>query len=300
MGYHKTGSTFLQKCFENHPEINYINRAFIQPNLIDKSPYEFNIGAFEKQLERLYVKGKANVISEEELSGNIHTGGNGRSITFEMIERLSQIKSFRVELVVFIREPVAMIDSSYRQYIKKGGVDSFSDYVAPLSAGKYRHRLPGFSLEHFKYIDVIRHAHSKIKRVHVYIYEKEKKSLMKVFQELLGLDSSVVEPGAHKNEPQLENVSYNDQSLYLARITNRFCATDPLCTRSIVRNKTIFKILQKIFLWMSRKNKTKSYCFDKKYVDAYRAYYAESNEELSKLMGVELEKFGYFCNAVVK
>ena len=85
IGYHKTGTTFLQRNVFCLPEFNLISRKDTQKQLLALDPYRFNVDGFEDWLSEKCISDKLNVISDEELSGNIHTGGNGRSVTYETI-----------------------------------------------------------------------------------------------------------------------------------------------------------------------------------------------------------------------
>ena len=82
IGYHKTGTSWFQKTyFKLHPEFHLINRKFIQKHILKPSSYSFN----SKEVKALFLKEvhdvssdvKYFVISEEELTGNPHSGGKG-------------------------------------------------------------------------------------------------------------------------------------------------------------------------------------------------------------------------------
>lgn len=297
VGYHKTGSTFWQKNIFRAENINLLDRAEVQHELLQPSVYEFSKKHFNDWLSQRLVPNQLNVISDEELSGNIHTYGNGRSITFEMIERLSEIEVADVYILMFIRNQVDMIDSCYRQYVKRGGSCSFNNYVNPKGLGSHRHRFPRFSLEHFRYDDVISHWYRKLDKesVLIYTYERFKQSPDEILKDLsqklsIPLTSFSTEKQANKG---LSNVS-----ITLARISNRMFNDDPIAKNSIFS----FRLMQLFFIKIYTRldgffpRFKKINYFDNEMKEKLDDYYHESNKKTEKLLELKLSDLNYSMN----
>ena len=301
IGYHKTGTTFLQRNVFCLPEFNLISRKDTQKQLLALDPYRFNVDGFEDWLSEKCISDKLNVISDEELSGNIHTGGNGRSVTYETINRLSSIKRFDVYILVLIREQVSIIDSCYRQYVKKGGTYTFYKYYYAEKTGCLRHRFPGFYLDHFRYDDVIEHLYSAIGESNVLLepYEAVKDDLAnKILARLYsnGLLDKKLTLSKNANETPRVNESFSNVSLKLARITNRISSNDPVNRQNIVNMAILNPILNKIYNIFDRllfKRFSKKYCFNQDMVNEIRDYFREPNKRLMKLVKKDLSQFGY-------
>jgi hypothetical protein len=284
IGFHKTGTTYLQRYFNKNDAVNLIDRKLIQEELLEPSPYAFDIKRFEKILSEEYRKDKVNVISDEELTGNIHSGGNGRSIAFEVIERLASIKNFEVKIIMLIRSQVDMIDSCYRQYIKKGGCNSFNQYINPNF--RYRHRQPGFNLEHFKYDDIINHLYLKLGKENVYVslYEQVKVDLDIYISSILSLEKMDL------NIVKKANHSYSNLAIVLARVLNRFCTFDPICDNKIIESEYGYKLLRKFLSNVSKVTKCNSY-IDNDKLATIRSYYNDSNNNTARLLDVDLSGY---------
>ena len=92
------------------------------------------------------------IISDEELSGNPHTNGNGGLMQRLILERLKLLtESYEIKLFCTIRKQTEVIESSYRQYIKKGGTRRLDEYLQLNCSINTRYRNPGFSVFHFDY-----------------------------------------------------------------------------------------------------------------------------------------------------
>jgi len=294
IGYHKTGTSRLQQVFASHSDINLIERRVCQRLLLEPTPYDFDIESVEREFNKYVDPDKVNVISDEELSGNIHTGGNGRSITYEVIDRLSKFQRYDVHLIISIRNQLDMIDSCYRQYVKKGGCRPLVNYLYPERVGSHRFRFPGFSFSHFKYSDVISHGHRALgnENVTVFVYEAIKHSLEVPFFELFGLTYSnegVTRPAA------IVNRSYSDFALSVARLTNRFCAEDPICQQSIFTSDKLYRLLLKAYLSFPRQSRKK--LLGNHIKQTINDFYAQDNAFTADLLKVDLKSLGYSVGA---
>lgn len=297
IGYHKTGTTFWQKKIFSASDVNLIDRLSIRNNLLALSPYDFKSDHFNKWLESQLSHNKLNVISEEELSGNIHTSGNGRSITYETIERLSEIEVADVYILVFIRNQINIIDSCYRQYVKRGGCYSFNNYIHSSNKGAKRHRFPGFSLEHFKYDDVIKHCYKRFAKESVFIYP---------YETFLSSQQAIVDDLSNRlgtkliiNTGRIEksvNKSLSNFSVSISRLTNRLFSQDPISRNSIFGMDILRPVLHRFYLFLD--SLLPHQLVVKSYVSAemkakLEKYYSLSNKATQELTKLDLRQLNY-------
>jgi hypothetical protein len=166
IGFHKTGSTWLQHelfaagsdCFfPLSPDSGMDPRKFIGKKFVrdeDRfllSSFDLNTGAIRQAAEMALERGdpgdRVPVISYERLSGNPHAGSFDARIIAERIK--AAFPGARIFIVV--REQKDAILSTYFQYLKIGGTDSVSDYLTR----SYDGRRPGFAPSAFDYIDLV-------------------------------------------------------------------------------------------------------------------------------------------------
>ncbi len=298
LGYHKTATTFWQQQVFKSASFNLIDRKQVQQQLLSKTPYSYKSNQFNQWLEKHLVAGQINVISDEEFSGNIHTGGNGRSITYEVIERLSKITVADVYVLVFFRAQPAMIESCYRHYVKNGGCFKLKDYIFSENKGARRHRFPAFSLEHLQYHDVVEHLYRGFNSNQVLTlpYELFVQDPELVYSKLSSLLSIELFLQQESNNSRIINKSLSNLSLILARISNRFSTRDPICRNSIIDLGVITPAFRLIYKWIDRVL-PESWIYHKllsKELDNYVInYFSESNRHLELLLGYKLEKYGY-------
>lgn len=298
IGYHKTASTFWQENVFSGKSINMVDRQSVQNNILMPSPYEFNAEALNNWLKSWCTDDQLNVISDEELSGNIHTSGGGRSITYEVIERLATITGMDVIVLIFIRNQQAMIESCYRQYIKKGGCFSFKNYIRSSEKGSLRYRFPGFSFEHFKYDDVIEHCISKFgkDKVNVIPYETFKQSPENVINQLsdvVGTQLTIRD----NNTNTIKNRSYSNLSVLMARVTNRFFNHDPICRHSLFGLNRLYYVLRKMYMTLDgllpKRLVYRSYISDELATELSETY-KTSNQRTTEMTGLDLKSLKYF------
>jgi hypothetical protein len=142
VGYHKTGTTWLQRSF--FPRARgltlvtplAIRCELLVPSLVAFDPKRARASLLDGCSDRL-------VVSEEELSGNLHTGGLHGAFSEELAARLHAAFS-EGRVLVFIRNQTRMILSAYKQYIKSGGTHRIRRFLQP---SRSPHKTPNFSLD---------------------------------------------------------------------------------------------------------------------------------------------------------
>jgi hypothetical protein len=155
IGYHKTGSSWLQKfVFSAKARAGFmsfskgregpINKLIVSPN-----PLEFDADTarrgFAELIRDATERGLRPIVSSERLSGHPLTGGYDSK---ELAERLAATFPDGRILIV-IREQREMVLSTYRQYVKAGGPWSLRQFLDPPVDTRTRVRL--FDSNHFAY-----------------------------------------------------------------------------------------------------------------------------------------------------
>ncbi|WP_181347753.1 hypothetical protein [Thalassobacillus sp. CUG 92003] len=298
IGYHKTGTTFLQNVlFPEHPEIFYVNRPITQRLFLRIGSLFFDVEKTKKEINRLLEQldpnQKALVFSDEELSGNIHTGGNGGYLSKEVADRIYKTMP-DAHIVITVRNQVSMIDSVYKQYVKKGGTFGLKKYL--YDNGGANHRFPQFSFTHFEYDQLINYYIKLFgpDNVHVFIYEKARKDREYYNNMLEELGLSRLED-LNKLVDKQENPSYSTISLRIARIFNHFYGKDPINKKGIMNLPLLYKGMKKILYKFELSNiiNSKKSSLDKSTEQYIKEYYKESNRNLEAIVGDDLSKFNY-------
>ncbi|MDY6855212.1 MAG: hypothetical protein SWO11_11000 [Thermodesulfobacteriota bacterium] len=302
IGYHKTGTTFFQDIvFKKHPNVRLIDRSEVQRVFLKVGSFSFNPDAairwFSGQKNNVYSEKDWLVISDEELSGNIHTGGNGGYLAKEMAGRLFSVLP-DAQISIHIRNQYEMIESVYRQYIKKGGTFNIKKYL--FDNDGFNHRFPQFSFEHFEYEKLIKYYISLFGKdnIHIFIYEEMRKNIDTFLEKYyLELQMPVV-----KDIIQIDKKRVNERlslvSIFFARFTNRFYGKDPINRRVIFHIPLFNKLCRSVYKGIDRMPLIKH--LDRKgsllngeIREYIKEHYAKSNEDLSDILGIDLRCYGY-------
>ncbi|MCP3914355.1 MAG: sulfotransferase [bacterium] len=306
IGYHKTGSSFLQALFAAHPRVHYVEREDVRQHLLDVRPLQFDAAAlrawFDEHARTAGGTGRdCVVVSEEELSGNIHTDGNGGFVAKEVADRL-HAGAPDAQIVIAIRNQADAIESAYRQYVKMGGTASMRNYVRPEHKRIRRYRFPQFSLEHFEYDALIDYYRQRFgpKRVHVLVYEKlraDQARFLNDFCDRTGLPH----PGDELGRAPA-NVSWAWGCIVLARWTNRFYGADPVNRRVVagLPPSIWYTPLRKGYARLSQVGWIRAVGSERRFLrGALRAeveqHFATSNARVASAIGEDLANYGYRC-----
>ncbi len=145
IGYHKTASTWLQRMVFRQPDFGFA-WLDVDPDIWLSHPLRFDAArarAVYGEQMRAAAAGNVPVLSNERLSGHPHSGGYDSAL---IAQRLKDVFADGRVLMV-IREQRASILSAYKQYVKKGGVNSLKRYLTPKTDG----HVPQFNAHHFAY-----------------------------------------------------------------------------------------------------------------------------------------------------
>lgn len=154
IGYHKTGTTWLQKKFFENPisDINSIAKYNDRPKWVTefiKPFYLYDESIVLKYFQETYQPDKLNVFSLERLAGYPSTGG------YDSLEIAQRLKSLfpNAKILIVVREQFSMIRSHYLEYLKANGTAKLEELFTPKRF--YLIRNPIFQLKYFNYIELI-------------------------------------------------------------------------------------------------------------------------------------------------
>ena len=191
IGYPKTASSWLQEEF--FPKIEnctMIPRKKIQHYFLDPGAFEFNVENVKKEFQA--EKDKHLLLSDELLLGRLRPGGVKGFVTKEVANRLYSVFP-DAHIILFIRNQVDMIASTYLQYVRSGGNYSIRKFMFPEDyEGSRSNRLILLGLDYFLYHHVINYYKSLFgtEQVHVYLYEdlnKEPDEFLRKFTDKFNL-----------------------------------------------------------------------------------------------------------------
>lgn len=233
IGFHKTATTWFQKnYFPKNPNIKLISQNecheyFVQKRSLYFSPEKtyFNI---KKDILSNLGEEKVVVFSDEEFSGNIHSGGNGGFVSKEIADRIYNTfeNKNKVKIMIVIRNQFSMIESCYRQYIKVGGTKKINEYLFP---PREDHRRPMFSFDHFKYYDLIKYYKQKFgnENVKVCLFEnflQNKLEFIKKMENELDIPSDDINYDVNNKK----NIGMTRSLLFINRLANKISTRSAL------------------------------------------------------------------------
>jgi hypothetical protein len=308
IGYHKTGSSWLQRELFRmprawdeapHPD-NALTSGFFAPcsrkeissHLVWDQPLRFDATLardfFADRVDHAFGRSLIPVVSHERLSGLPQIGGWDSK---EIADRLAEVfPSARVLIVV--REQASMLLSLWKGYVKRGGKRSAERFVAAqLSPGPM-----GPLAQHLEYHRLIHHYHRLFGRENVLVlpFELLSRQPIMVLAKICEFAEATV-PRTVDHTP--ENPSLSRIGLATQRLLNIIAGADdidllpsPRPTRAVAAS--ILKADRRL---PSRFTATP----DRRAHAAVRttlgARYAESNRLTSQLTDTDLSRFGYSC-----
>lgn len=293
IGYHKTGSSWLQKqLFPNARGVSLVPRIEVRRHILVPGPATFDPETARAAL----LEGREGqlVLSEEELSGNLHTGGLHGAFSKELAHRLyGCFPEGRV--VIFIRNQRTMISSAYKQYVKGGGTRRIERFLRP---SKAPHKNPSFELDFLAYDRLVACYESLFGRqnVSVYLYEDfsaDPRRFAERFAADLGLDLDLdtISTGA-------VNAGYKSGTLAVLRFLNLFHNREIPNASCILNVPGLYSLLAVLapridrLPWMGRVQELEDFLPPeavRRLDDSFR----ESNLRLEKSRALGLRELGY-------
>jgi hypothetical protein len=296
VGYHKSGTTWLQEQLFRHEARGFawLSLSSKRTDFVWADDFEFDPAVYRAQLApglaRAAERGLVPIVSSERLSGNPHSGGyDSRTLADRLHAVLPDAR-----ILIVIREQRSMILSSYAQYVRAGGACSLRDYLR----GPRDHRMPWFRLAHFRYDGLIRHYQDRFgsERVLVEAYERfrdDPAAYVKRVCEFCGVASDAPLPFGRALNPALGPVA-----LSLQRRLNPFVVRDSLNGNSPLAipglrgpTRALLRALDRITpaAW----NDGLRARWRRVVAEAAAGQFEESNRRTAQLSGLDLPALGY-------
>lgn len=226
IGYHKTGTSWLQQELFRKPEAGFWweGKATDSPvnRLVVASPLEFDKrrarADFAAEAAAASERGLRHVVSLERLSGHPFSGGYDSA---EIARRLRGTLPHGRVLVV-IREQRSILASTYKQHVRAGGAQPLRLFLEP---PVYRRpRAAHFDLRHFEYDRLLAHYHRLfgVESVLALPYEQlrdDPRGFAATVQRFARVD-----PSSHALEqlnPDAQNVARRATTVAAVRLVNR-------------------------------------------------------------------------------
>lgn len=299
IGYHKTGTNWFQRCFYPHISSHqYVRRPIVRAAFLDVGTF-----AFDERMAAESFRGidRPPILCEEELSGNIHSGGLAGALSKDMCERLYSVFP-NATVVIVIRNQIDMIASVYLQYIKEGGTHRIDRYLRPRhylhNSGFRQAKSPYFSFGHFDYwplIDLYRKTFG-MDRVKVFTFESliaDPENFAREFAWSLGLDVRW-----DKVTFDAVNMTYRRNTAIFARWLNRFTYRDIPDKRYWVDIPGFFRIRGKLLRAFNRGPFAGAKYNSRELLGSYwseyiRKRYITGNKQIAKHFELKLSELGY-------
>lgn len=287
LGFHKTGTTsFQQYCLTS--KLNILEMQVIKRDLISPHIYEFEVAKIKKQIDRVMLDHDYLIISDEELSGNPHTNGNGGLMQRLILERLKLLTQFYdIKLFCTIRKQTAIIESSYRQYIKKGGTQKLGDYLQLNYSNNARYRKPGFSVFHFDYFSYANLCKSTFGEAPTFLVYEQYQNMVPALLEhmnIINIDTSM---------EKRKNKSFGKLQLQILRYFNYVLCEDESLHRGLIKSPFLKKCLN-VFLKIFSNRLSEGSFLGESEKQILVDFYRESNAALDKTSHLGLKKFDYY------
>jgi len=298
IGYHKTGTTWLQAFVFDDAARGYVSPwtrgEMIERIALTKS-LAYDAAAVREWLapglEDARSRGLVPALSAERFSGNPHSGGyDSALIAARFAEALPGAR-----VLAIVREQRAMIASCYKQYVRVGGVCSAGAYLNPPLLG--RPRVPLFDPDFFRY-DLLIAKHRELfgeERVLALPFEHLKQDpagFVRRISEFAGAP----DPGEIPREKK--NVALSALACSVKRQFNRYLVRDALNPAAPVSNPRVGGALQRAFEAADRLTprpvrRWSESRLRRRVDEIARGRYAESNRRLGEMMGEDLGALGY-------
>jgi hypothetical protein len=303
VGYHKTGSGWLRRCFFIEPRTGFGSlgkdpashpvRGFVlEPSL------SFDHRAFQARFEELTAPveaaGLVPVLSFERLVGHPFSGGYDSK---ELADRLAAVFPTGRVLVV-VREQRAIISSIYRQYVREGGPCTLEAFVEPPRTPSAR--APMFDLRFYEYHRLIAYYLELFgpERLLVLAYKQLAEDPRAYVSAIAGF------AGLRLNEDVLASLPFDARSnpspsataIELARRVNRLGGrANEIAPAPLIRSKVLKRLSR--HLEHVRFPEMLDVGTERRFGETIgrhiAGFYAESNRRTAELTGLDLAAYGW-------
>ena len=303
VGYHKTGTTWLQNYLFNNEKYGFVSpmstmdmmNMIAIPNPLDFS-FEACSAEIDRRLEQVESQDLIPVFSNERFSGHPHSGGYDSK---EIADRLKTLFP-NARVLICIREQKKVILSCYNQYIKKGGAISVGAYLHILD----RTRVPLFDFRHFMYHRLIRYYQTVFGKENVLVlpYELFTRDSREYVSRIIEFVTGQPFQGPMDDLPtrRMSNSSITGFELAMRRFLNFTIGMRNSINQFSIRplkkkyNDFFFGIVRKMKpIVPAFVNKSIMRRIENKISELSGDRFCESNRMTSDLIGMDLSQFGY-------
>ena len=299
IGYHKTGSTYLQnflfQTVNGFSTETGKNRVQIVKDFVYPDNFKFDARQVEEEylsyISKAHASGLRFVLSHERLSGYPPSGGYDRML---IAQRLADTFP-GAKVLIIIREQRSLIRSMNSQYISDGGHLSLSGFLK--KPEPQLGRMPYFRLEMYEFDQLISHYRSLFGQAQVLVLPFELMAFnLEDFLTRISVFSEIPPPAS---QPAV--ISNRRRPLMMQTVQrwgNRFLSDNELSRGAllpIARFPRRFGRLERVFHAISPKwSEDMLQSRLNRHVAAFvGSYYTESNARTSSMTGIDLQSFGY-------
>jgi hypothetical protein len=312
IGYHKTGSTWLQKHLFDNPERGFFrlsgkiisknhvglkpttrfSRKFVfEPGGSIYAPGEFSVDRMSELLSECNVQPSGvAVLSDERLSGQPETGGFD---SYKICKRLSKVFN-SPKIFIVIREQKSLIASCYMDFLLKGGTESLLEYMNPTEGGSPKFKKSYLEFHHLisKYFEIF-----KKENVLVLPYEMFRDNPEDYFIRLGDFAGVEIPRGLPVKERVNAKINtyWESKFRYFNWLTRQ---GSPYGNHPLYMGKTIHKlgrsISKRLMKLISEENEKKERSEQKNIIEkSIGELYKESNKKTSEMIGINLNQYNY-------
>jgi len=300
IGFHKTGSTWLQQHFFSERsrgfyEIDDAPRHHIVHDLVTPDAFSYSADAVRDRYHGFIERARAHdcvpVISHERLSGYPPSGGYDRRL---IADRLAETFP-EAHILIVIREQIALIRSMYSQYIADGGHQSLEDFLHHPEPRLGRR--PYFRFEFYEFHKLIGYYQQKFgkERVHVLPFEllaRRPQQFADAISRLAGLPDRAIagDVVANKGRPYVMQAFVRRANRYFSKseLSPGAVVSIPHLARRLQVLKPVFDALVPAKLDLYYKGRATA-----RIRTLAGNRYEASNKLTSQLIGCDLSALGY-------
>lgn len=282
IGYHKTGTTFLQNnVFPRLEGLEYVSYA--ECRQLFAAVYSDTTLEFDPEVHTQFTGAGHTLYSLERLVGDMGIG----DYNYEIAGRLRAL-GFR-KVIVTIRRQDKMTESIYRQYVQQGGVQKAGAYFADRDYFRWSY------LEYDKllarYVDLFGRENMLV--LPQEFLRKDAPGAIKLLADFCGA-TGYQSPNRYKRP----NSSLSYRSIQLLRVINHFTYNHYRRSHLVSRRITTWKFRHLLEAYLDPYLIRRLFGA-RKFVSSarsarIRAQYEPSNRRLAELFGLELAQYGYF------
>ncbi len=286
IGYTKAASSTLQAFFSACADVHHVDRGIAFKHLTSPNALTWDGSSaaafFAEQARVAEASGSCMVVSHERLSGNPHSGHYDDTLIAQRIARILP----DAQILICVREQLALIASVYKQYLRIGGTKTFQQYVLPTQD----YRVPGFDHTKYEYHHLVEYYWQLFgpDRVHVCFVEDLREDPLSFFNEVANLLGTNLPE--HYELNKVHNPAEPDESLAKLRWTN-FFRTDPTSIRDphFVQNQPTCETCPHFSSLQSTENPRP----EDESRRIFSGYFIGSNKLLASMLNVDLAAKGY-------